>query len=421
MSPRSKTAVPGASRGKGAVSAGLHERELRALIELARLMNAIIDRDVLLRAIMRRTAKVMGAEGTSVILLKKDDNGEPVLEFHVVTGERAEELRAFRMAWGEGYVGKAAALRRPVVANDLERDRRHAKRVDRAIGFHTRSLIAVPLLVRAELVGVLEIVNKLQRGGFSKEDVRFAQAIAAQAAVAIERARLVEENLKKQRLAAIGETIAGAAHCVKNIVNAIRGGAYVLNKGIAQERMAQVRTGWKMLEGGVERVSALSLDMLTYSKERKPERKDTDLGALVAEAANMVRVAADERGVRVSAGRRSRCRADIDPTGIQRCVLNLLSNAVDACAAEGKGKVALRCRRAGAGHVEIAVADDGPGMPPDVQKKLFRPFFSTKGSKGTGLGLSVTRKIVEEHGGTLSVASKVGKGTTFTIRLPRTP
>lgn len=420
MSFRPKTHVPGAPRRESGVSPGLRDKDLRGLIDLSRLTNAIMDRDMLLAAIMRKTSEVMDAEGASVILIDEGGGKEPDLVFHVAAGTHARQLERFHLAWGEGYAGRAAMDRRIVVANDLKSDRDHAKRVDEAVGFDTRSLIAAPLTVHGRLIGVLEVVNK-KSGPFDAHDVRFSSAIASQVAVAIERASLAEENLKNQRMAVIGETISGAAHCIKNLVNSVRGGSFILKKGFEKGDMGKAKDGWKMLEPAVGRISDLSLDLLTISKGRKPEYADTEVGGLVEAVGAMVREAAREHGVEVVCSCESGLRASLDPMSIERCLLNLLSNAVEACAAANGGRVDTACRETGGDQVRITVADDGPGMNDDLLRRIFQPFFSTKGSKGTGLGLSVTRKIIEEHGGQISVTSHPGKGTTFTIDLPASP
>ena len=381
-----------------------------------------MDRDMLLMAIIKKTSQVMNAEGASVILIEESDGADPQLVFHVATGTRAAQLERFRLAWGEGYAGRAAVDRSVVVANDLEHDRKHAKRVDQAVGFVTRSLIAVPLTLQDRLIGVLEVVNK-RAGRFDEGDVRFSSAIASQVAVAIERERLAEENLKSQRMAVIGETIAGAAHCIKNIVNAMRGGSFILQKGLKKGDLGKSKEGWQMLEPAVGRISDLSLDLLTMSKGRKPDYAETEVGGLVERVCSLVRESARQRHVEVVSRSKRGLKGKLDPLAMERCVLNLVSNAVEACAAEGGGRVEAVCTGTGkdGAEVQITVSDDGPGMEEDVRRKIFRPFFSTKGSKGTGLGLSVTRKIVNEHGGRISVTSRPNSGTAFTIRLPMSP
>jgi signal transduction histidine kinase len=112
----------------------------------------------------------------------------------------------------------------------------------------------------------------------------------------------------------------------------------------------------------------------------------------------------------------------MDRTAIHRCLLNLVSNAIDACALEGimsgKGTVTVKTSRPKGWALKVDVNDTGIGIEKKIQKKLYTGFFSTKGSKGTGLGLPVTQKIVHEHKGELTFKTQVGKGTTFTLLLP---
>ncbi len=112
----------------------------------------------------------------------------------------------------------------------------------------------------------------------------------------------------------------------------------------------------------------------------------------------------------------------LDPKGIHNCVLNLVSNAIDACVFDPDTQkhwhVKVRTLRDKESGATFEVIDNGCGMDEETQSKIFAEFFSTKGGRGTGLGLLVTQKIVNEHGGTMDVASQPGKGTVFTIRLP---
>jgi signal transduction histidine kinase len=106
-----------------------------------------------------------------------------------------------------------------------------------------------------------------------------------------------------------------------------------------------------------------------------------------------------------------------DPQGIHRCLLNLLTNAIDALDEEG-GEVKISTEKHGEGEVLITVEDNGSGIPEEICQRIFDVFFSTKGSQGTGLGLAVTKKIIEEHGGSIEVQSKEDQGTKFFIKLP---
>jgi signal transduction histidine kinase len=237
-----------------------------------------------------------------------------------------------------------------------------------------------------------------------------------------------EELIRSERLATIGETVAGLAHHIKNILSGLRGGMYMVNSGMTKDKPHMLQEGWAMVQRNIERVSELTLDLLRYSKERTPERSVCRPNEMVSEAVELFRNRAEEHGVKL--------RKILDPNlkdayhdrdGIQRVLLNLVSNAIDACiydtATSKAWEVTVRTRLetdAGSGEtVLFEVTDNGCGMTDEVKQNLFDRFFSTKGGRGTGLGLLVTQKIIHEHGGEIFVESKAGEGTTFSLRLGR--
>jgi two-component system NtrC family sensor kinase len=236
--------------------------------------------------------------------------------------------------------------------------------------------------------------------------------------------RLESELIKSERLAAIGQTVAGLAHCIKNIVTALEGGVYVVSRGLKKGDMGKFNTGWDMVERNISKISGLVLDLLSYSRERKPEYKSCSPNVIANEVCELMDSQAKESGIEIvrdfdpTIG-----EVSLDPKGIHRCLLNLMSNAIDACKYdEDDGKehvVQVTTKRESDGAIILQFSDNGCGMDEAVRKQIFSSFFSTKGSTGTGLGLLVTQKIVQEHGGTISVDSQPGKGSTFTIRLPR--
>jgi len=227
-------------------------------------------------------------------------------------------------------------------------------------------------------------------------------------------------NEKIQELAEIGASVASLSHCVKNIVNNLKAGSFIMEKGIKNENYGQMKKGWTMLGKNINRMSDLAMDMLTYSKKRKPDYEDYELNKILEEVADFNLEKARSRNVRVV--------KELDPDvgliylehkGIYRCVLNLVSNSIDACEGKEDCTVWVRSRLlADEGMVRIDITDNGIGMTEETKQKLFTSFFSTKGSKGTGLGLPTTYKIIQEHEGTIDVQSEYGKGTTFSITLP---
>ena len=235
---------------------------------------------------------------------------------------------------------------------------------------------------------------------------------------------LQQELINSERLAAIGQTVAGLAHCIKNIVTALEGGIYVVNKALRKGDMGKLDIGWEMVERNIGKISGLVLDLLSFSKELKPEYKSFSPNVIADEVCELIDSQAKESGIEIVRDfDPTMGEISLDPKGIHRSLLNLVSNAIDACMSdedEGKGlMVQVTTKRESDDAVTLRVDDNGCGIDEAVRKHLFRNFFSTKGSSGTGLGLLVTQKIVQNHGGTISVDSQPGKGSTFTIRLPR--
>ncbi len=238
--------------------------------------------------------------------------------------------------------------------------------------------------------------------------------------------RLEQELIKSERLSAIGETTAGLAHCVKNILVGLEGGVYVVDKGLKKDNMGKVGTGWDMVRRNIGRISSLVMDLLSYSKEREPELKVCSPNAIADDVCELMDSKAKECGIEIVRGFDPTIgEVSIDPKGIYRCLLNIVSNAIDACTSDEnqdkEHRVQVTTRRETDGALTFQVSDNGCGMNEAVRRQIFGSLFSTKGSKGTGLGLLVTQKIVQEHGGSISVDSQPGKGSTFTIRLPCGP
>jgi len=235
--------------------------------------------------------------------------------------------------------------------------------------------------------------------------------------------RLQEELITSERLAATGQTVAGLAHYIKNILNGLKGGTYVLNVALDKNNTDKIKNGWTMIERNVGRISDLVLDLLAYSKERKPERENCFPNEIVKEIYALMESKARENNIEIE--------RDLDPSigeiyidqkAVHRSLLNLISNAIDACIFDTTPKKHWQIKVTTAveeNHIiRFEVADNGMGMDEETKEKIFSSLFSTKGERGTGLGLLVTEKIIKENGGKINVASEPGNGTTFTIYLP---
>ncbi len=235
--------------------------------------------------------------------------------------------------------------------------------------------------------------------------------------------RLQEELIKSERLAATGLTVAGIAHYVKNILNGLKGGAYVLNVALDKNDTDKIKSGWAMIKKNVGRISELVLNMLAYSKERKPEPKNCFPNEIAEEVCTLLETNAKENKIAIEKNLDPRLgEVYMDPNAIHRSLLNLVSNAIDACIADSQSKkqwkIKVSSKVTKDNVIMFRVKDNGAGMEKKTMQKLFSTPYSTKGEKGTGLGLLVTEKIITENEGTIDFSSEAGKGTTFTIHLP---
>jgi PAS domain S-box-containing protein len=235
--------------------------------------------------------------------------------------------------------------------------------------------------------------------------------------------RLERELVQAERLAAIGQTVTGLAHYIKNILYGLKGGSYLVDTGLDRDDTNRLKTGWQMIQRNIGRVSGLVLDLLTYSKEREPEFSRCLPNDIANDVCDLLESKAKENQIDIirefdpSIG-----EVHMDIRTIHDSLLNLVSNSIDACLDDtdmGKNwEIHVRTALEKDKTICFEVSDNGSGMSQEVKSKLFSSFFSTKGGKGTGLGLLVTRKLVEEHKGTIEVESEEGRGTTFIIRMP---
>ena len=235
--------------------------------------------------------------------------------------------------------------------------------------------------------------------------------------------RLQEELVRNERLAAVGQTVAGLAHCIKNILHGMEGGRFVVDTALGRNDIPKLKSGWEMIKRNIGRTSDLVLDLLAYSKERRPEYSDCSPAGIADEVCDLMQPLATEGGIDLQRDFASDThKAVMDPQTVYRSLLNLVSNGVDACVEDTDGEkahfVRVQIQRDPEGGFVFRVRDNGIGMDEATRQKLFSSFFSTKGARGTGLGLLVTRKLVEEHQGQIEVQSEPGQGTTFTMALP---
>ncbi|MBX3398534.1 MAG: FHA domain-containing protein [Gemmataceae bacterium] len=386
---------------------------LAVLYEAATAVSDILDVDELLEKIMSLVLRTTEAD-QGCFLLKDAESGALLPKAVRARIPGTADLAVSRTIVDHVLKEQAGIL----IANAAEDDR---FRAGPSVARHRlREVICVPMRGRHETVGVLFLDTQtgVDDARFTDDHLQLAIAIAHQAGLAVEETRYYGAMLHAERLAAVGQTIAGMSHHIKNIMQGVRFGSDMVRTALKDDDRELLAKGWRLVEKNQARIDDLILDMLSYSKERDPIIETTDLVELVQDVLELVRGRAAEAKVALAfAPPADFPKVPCDADGVHRALLNLVGNAIDALDGRANGTVSLELRLVG-DRVELDVRDNGPGIPADQHEEIFKPFISSKGNRGTGLGLPVSRKAIEEQGGELLLASEEDRGTCFTIRLP---
>jgi signal transduction histidine kinase len=396
-------------------------RLIRAVVHVGGIMDGVYNQAQILELILRESERAVDAETSSLLLYDAETHE---LTFEVALGIRADEVKKHRLLIDENSIAGAAAMTRsPVNVPDVRYDPRWNWTLDEQTRFLTQSILAVPMLRQDRLIGVLEVLNKKEENGFSSQDTNILLVLASLAAMAIDNAQLYQRNLQAERLGALGQAVAGVSHYIKNILSGLEGSVAVIDSAVKNGDLSMLDRSHDVLKRSVVRISDLVRNMLSYSKERKPEVTLTDPNQVLLEICDLVAVSPNCKGIEIipeldaSIGNRH-----LDHELLERVVLNLVTNAVDAIQmkrsedTDVEGKVYVRSRFI-MGVLSVTVEDNGIGIAEWEIPKIWGPFYTTKGASGTGLGLAVSKKLTEEAGGSLRVVSTPGEGSVFTLNI----
>lgn len=395
------------------------EVQLRVIYQLTSLIGSVMERQELLEKVMDLIFEHFQADRGFILLIDDIESKElprPAVVRHRATpavkkpGVQIEVSRTI-----VGYVMRKGV---GVLSSNAMNDQRFLSG-DSVQSYGIRSVLCVPVKFKDRIYGVIHLDSQIANYTYTDDQLLLLTAIGVQTGLALNNMRQYEQRLKAERLAAVGQTVASLSHSIKNILQGLRGGAEVVELGLRKDNQNVMKNGWQIVARNLDRIYELTMNMLAYSKQRTPEFEMTNLPQLLAEVCALVQKQYDDKKVAlIQDHAQDLPPVPVDPGGIHQAVLNLLNNALDAVEPES-GVVTLRC-----GYDEqterakIRVIDNGEGIPTQLMKRLFEPFHSTKGLRGTGLGLVVTKKIVDEHGGTIAVESKRGQGTQFLLSLP---
>jgi len=268
--------------------------------------------------------------------------------------------------------------------------------------------------------GWLLLGEKCSGRPFLSQETALLEAVSGQLAVAVDNLCLIQakvamerEMQHREKLAAIGQLAATVAHEIRNPIT----GAKCLLQQVEEELNGapQGKEYIQLALEDLERVEQSVSQLLTFARKEEYHFSEQDVTELVRATVHRFSSQPQEKGITVRLQESAPVWAAVDEEKLRRTLLNLLENAADAV--NGGGLIALSVSAVGP-EVEVRVSDNGQGFAPEDQDRIFEPFFTRK-EKGTGLGLAIAKKVVEGHGGRITVTSTPGQGTTFTLTLPR--
>lgn len=416
--------------GTNAQELAKKNQRLAALLELATTVYSSLNYRVVLEKVLNLATRLVRANCCHIFTY--DREAQLLTPLMTNREEYREQIMSFTLKLGEGLSGRVVQAGVGLIANHAELNANVAQIPGTPM--EKESLISVPLFYSGEVIGVLTLSALGEEREFDQEDLEILTIFARQAADVLENARLYEsleqayqrlftaqeQMVQIERLRALGEMAGGVAHDFNNMLGAILGRVQLL----------QLQTDDKRLLAGLQQIEQLTQEgarTVTRIQEFTRVRTDSsfaplDLRQVVQEAIEITkprwRDQAQQEGKLINIETEF---AQIPPvsgnaTELVDVVTNMISNAVDAM--PNGGCLRFRLSSNNQNQVVLKVADNGQGMSPEIQHKIFFPFFTTKGVKSTGLGLSVVYGTISRHKGTITVESREGQGTTFTITLP---
>jgi len=278
------------------------------------------------------------------------------------------------------------------------------------------SMSAAPIYVDDQFVGCIvsyrDITERVQMQNKLAEYSQQLEVLVEKRTRQLKEAQ--EQLVESERLAAVGQVAAMVGHDLRNPLTSISGATYYLKMTLGPKIDEKIKEMLEIMENDIEHANKILEDLVEYSREIRLELTETTPRSIVKETLSLVQI---PDYVQVVDSTQDGPTVKIDLEKMKRVFANLIKNAVDAM--PNGGKLTITSKESD-GNVEIAFADTGTGMTKEVLGKIWIPFFTTK-AKGMGLGLPICKRIIEAHGGNVSVESTLGKGAIFTLTVPIKP
>jgi two-component system NtrC family sensor kinase len=396
------------------------------LLRSSKEMVSIVDLENLSNSLVRTVSRTLGTETASLYLL---DETKGVYNLKAKAGLEKNQYPLAVLPKSDPLIELLTGSQEGIIKEELEmaQDKIFGLRVAEKMG-ELEAEISLPIMSKGKVIGILNLGHKEGKEIYSSEDLELLSTLANQAAIAIENARLYE-NLKQSqntlrradRLSSLGLLTAGLAHEIRNPLVAIRTFTQLLPERYDDAEFREGFQGLALKE--VDRICGLINDLLSFARPSRPNVAEESMNDVVEGIARILETEGKEKGVKITRDFGLNLpRVWIDREQMKQVFMNLILNAIQAMGEGGSIFISTRLtpgnepKRAGQ-FVQVEVRDTGVGIPPENLDHIFDPFFTSK-DEGSGLGLSISHQIVQEHGGYVTVESKVGSGTTFFINLP---
>lgn len=284
-----------------------------------------------------------------------------------------------------------------------------------------KRVLYIPLIVRSSEIGMACFTRAADlKDDFSEREMALTVDLASQAAAALKNILLFEQNIKMERLAAIGQTMSMVLHEVKNIVQLATFSQEFLQRGIAGKKEAFIQRGYEGIKKAIKELDGFTYEVLSLTKDYQIQPEPLDPEKILKELKEDLKVRAEQYKIELDFQPGGVTGIEGEPRSLYRTLLNLVKNAIEASDSDKpQSFIRVSFKSENASEYEIIVEDNGIGMNDEAKAKIFQAFFSTKGEKGTGLGLLVIDRTVKAHNGKLAVESEFGKGTKFILTLPK--
>jgi signal transduction histidine kinase len=402
-------------------------QELDTILRFGTLINSSLNIEDVLDYAMKWAEEFIDAEASSVYELDKEKNE---LFIRLARGEKKEPAKGIRLGVGEGIAGWVVKKGQPVMSQDVSKDERFSPKYDKKTGFRTKSMICVPLILRDEPVGALQVINKRSGRPFTQTDLKLLIGMAQQIAVAMENAMLyqrLEEDfamttqelkitqaklIRSERLVAMGHLVRGIAHEIRNPIMTIGGFTQRVQRELGKDHKLQ-----KYIDIVLEqtaRLEKLVKQVREFADVQSASLGLDQIGVVIDDLVDKFSSTSKKRNVRLVVDIDGDIPLiEMDSAQMVTALSNIMENALESMP-EG-GTLTLKVSRNN--NLLITISDTGSGIAPEQLDSVYDPFVTSK-TRGAGLGLTTVHQIVMNHRGEIKISSQLDRGTIVSIGLP---